>query len=214
MRLQNFRFNKEKLVALGALCLLAPALYLCLRSAPAALGVGTPISSLAPPPEVAQGQSAYRNPDENWYPLGGTDPRTGEYVNRDRHSPFMPADRKIVSVIPKPAPATHNAALPPRQSVDVENSIAAPSRIWTPVDPSLKYEYMGVITVNAGTYALLRPKDGAKPRRLQTGDTIAGDYTVRKIEKQSVWLVDDHEHFFQLRSTALVSTKPFAASRK
>ena len=203
-------FNKEKLVFLGASTAFAIGLYFFLSSSPIDLQVGSPLGTQSGPLALANINAA-RPLEENYYVVPGTvsrmlDPRTAQLVNRERKTPFAPKSDFTKRNLPPPIVAHVNAPPPPPPPPPTGTAEKADTgkkkKEYGPNDREAEVQYMGVVTINGETYGLLKPKDGTSPKRIKVGDKIPDyDYTVTKIEKNSVSLTDKDGRPYVLKDT-------------
>jgi len=215
-------FNKEKLVFLGASAAFAVGLYFFLSSSPIDLQVGSPLGTQSGPLALANINAA-RPLEENYYVVPGTvsrmiDPRTAQLVNRERKTPFAPKSDFTKRNLPPPIVAHVNAPPPPPPppaSTAEKADTGKKKKEFGPNDREAEVQYMGVVTINGETYGLLKPKDGTSPKRIKVGDKIPDyDYTVTKIEKNSVSLTDKDGRPYVLKDTRFSDETMVADSGK
>lgn len=216
-------FNKEKLVFLGASTAFAIGLYFFLSSSPVELVVGKPLGNQSGPQPLANVNAA-RPLEENFYVVPGTvsrmiDPRTALLVNRERKTPFAPKSDFTKRNLPPPVVAHVNTAPPPPPPPPV-TTIEKPEqgkrkKEYGPNDREAEVQYMGVVTINGETYGLLKPKDGTASKRIKVGDKIPDyDYTVTKIDKNSVSLTDKDGRPYVLKNPRFAEEAVLADSGK
>lgn len=213
-------FNKEKFVFLAASTAFAAGLYFFLSSSPIDLAVGNPLGNQSGPVALANVNAA-RPLEENFYVVPGSvshmiDPRTAQLVNRERKTPFAPKSDFTKKKLPPPIVAHVNVPPPPppppSSAADKTKDTGKPKKEFGPNDREAEVQYMGVVTINGATYGLLKPKDGTSPKRIKVGDKIPDyDYTVTKIEKSSVSLVDKDNRPYVLRNTRFTDETPLLA---
>lgn len=196
-------FNKEQLAFLVVAAIAALSVYFYLSSGPVELEPGKPIAAGDPPKPLNMKPPA--DPlQENYYVVDGQltrlmDPRTGQAVNRQRKTPFMPA-AKFIERVKKEPPA--NLTPPPPPPPEPQKEAEPTKRDFGPKDLVAEVEFMGVVSLNGKTYGLVRPKDGSSPRRVKVGDKIPDyNYTVTRIEKQTIYVEDEEKNPFVLRDT-------------
>lgn len=208
-------FNKEKLAFLVASFIFAAGTYQFLSTGPVALEVGKPIST-QPGPAPTKDLNAAHPLAENFYVVPGTktrmiDPLTGQLVNRNRKSPFTRADwvsaapevaAKKVNLAPPPPPPPPP---PPAEKGDDEKR----RKEFGPHDAQAEVEFVGVMMMSGKTYGMIKPRDGGPPKQVKVGDKIPDyDYTVTKIEKQAIWIVDEQKRPFLLKDDQFIAVKP------
>lgn len=200
----NQGFNKEQLVFLVVSVIAAISAYWYLASGPIPLEVGRPIAAGEPPKPL----SMKPPPDpleEKFYVMDGKltnlmDPKTGQAVNRQRKTPFMPAAKFVERVVKPKDPV--NLTPPPPPPPEAPKETKEDKRNFDPQDVVSEVEFMGVITLNGKTFGLVRPKDGSSPRRVKVGDKLPDyNYTVTRIEKQAIYVEDEEKRPFVLRDT-------------
>jgi len=211
-------FNKEQLAFLVVAAIAALSVYFYLSSGPIELEPGKPIA-IGEPPKPLNMKPPADPLQENYYVVDGQitrlmDPRTGQAVNRLRKTPFMPA-AKFIERVKKDPPAMLTPPPPPPPEAPKEPET---KRDFGPKDLIAEVEFMGVVSLNGKTYGLVRPKDGSSPRRVKVGDKIPDyNYTVTRIEKQTIYVEDEDKNPFVLRDTDEIeggadsekSTNPF-----
>ncbi|MCY3024328.1 MAG: hypothetical protein NTW87_35575 [Planctomycetota bacterium] len=207
-------FNKEKMsfVVCGLVC--AAGLYCYLASEPVLLADKAALSEQSGP--VALHDSSLENPQhESFYVVDGKvtrliDPRTNQLVNRDRKTPFMPDARFLkaraegqvaTKKAPEGPPPPPPPPPPPAKKEDAADS-KKKKREFGPTDAESAVKFMGIVTLGGRTYGMVTPKEGGKPFWVKVGDVIPDcDYTVTKIEKQAISVVDANDRPFLLRDT-------------
>ncbi|MBI3829101.1 MAG: hypothetical protein HY291_06275 [Planctomycetes bacterium] len=114
-------------------------------------------------------------------------------ADRERKSPFTPDLTWKTNVANKKPPNPGKAPPPPPPPPPPPQPQAQPKpkSAMTPTEKDLEVGFMGVVQVGDQSYALLSSKDGSAPRRVKEGDVLDGlNYTITKIEKQSIFLTD------------------------
>ncbi len=165
-------FNKEQLAFLVVASIAALSVYFYLSSGPVELEPGKPIAAGEPPKPLNMKPPA--DPlQENFYVVDGQvtrlmDPRTGQAVNRQRKTPFMPA-AKFIERTKKELPTNLTPPPPPPPEPPKEPET---KRDFGPKDLIAEVEFMGVVTLKGKTFGHVRPKDGSSPRRVKVGDKM------------------------------------------
>jgi hypothetical protein len=194
-------FNKEKFVFLLVSAGFAGGLYLFLASAPVPLDPDKPISSQALPQALENVAEAAPRPEQEYV----------EGPGRDRKTPFAPA-ATFIAAKPVDNPGNKPPPPPPPPPSDTKPKDTKPT--FDAKDLDVQVSFMGVVMMNGNTYALLRPKDGSSPRRVKVGDTISDfKYTVTKIEKQAIWMVDEEQRPFILKDNDEVALADSSSSK-
>lgn len=112
-------------------------------------------------------------------------------AERERKSPFTPDLTWKTNVANKKPPNPAKAPPPPPPPPPQPQAQPKPKSAMTPTEKDLEVGFMGIVQVGDQSYALLSSKDGSAPRRVKEGDVIDGlNYTITKIEKQSIFLTD------------------------
>ena len=167
--------NKEKLVFYLSLLMLGVSGFLFVRSWPCNLEVDNPVTRKARP--VTSEGRAYTPYQE-----------VALAVGEERKSPFM-ADQRWRSVPTKPNPG--NIKAPPPPPPILPSAPEQPKVTRQPTEKDLEVSFMGIVSMDGVSYALLASKDGSPPRRVKEGETVEGlNYTITKIEKQSIHIND------------------------
>ncbi|HEY3320252.1 MAG TPA: hypothetical protein VGP72_07295 [Planctomycetota bacterium] len=194
-------FNKEKLAFMVAAAFCALGVYHYFSSGPVLLAVGKPIST-NPGPMPLSNISPPRPFEERFYIVPGTvsrmlDPRTNDLVNRNRKTPFapskdfvkkttLPSAAELAKLAPPPPPPP-----PPPLADKLEKDEKKGPKKFSANDRDAQVAYVGVVIINGQTYGMLKPKDGGAPTRVKVGDRLKDfDYTITKIDKQAIYLVD------------------------
>ncbi len=218
-------FNKEKLIFLGASLFCAFGLYNFLATAPVQLEVGKPISAESEPAPMGN-QTAARPYEVAFYIAPGEitrliDPRTNQLVRRDRKTPFapkadfvsktrvagpalpgMPGGKETAGGIPPPPPPPPPPGTETKEKKGAKDDGKPQKEVWRPEDRKAQVDYVGVVTMGGQSYGLLKSVDGGSPLRVKVGDKIAAyDYTVTRIDKQAIWVVDKDNLPFMIRDT-------------
>ena len=203
-------FNKEKLIFMISSAVVAGGLYLFLTSGPIPLVPGPPVSYTQGKPEPLKSSVIAAREPEDFYVVDGKisklpDKRTGQLVNRDRKSPFMPFEQfanktpvKVVNVAATTPPPPPPPPAAPEKPKD-------PKKEFVGTTAEAEVEFMGVMTMaNGETFGLLKPKDGSPTIRVKLGSEIeAGGtkYTVTALEKQAIWVTDGEQRPFVLKDS-------------
>jgi len=152
-----------------------------------------PIGTQPSPPPLA-GQTLTQQKDENYYVARAALTRKTPFAPHSsdivRNNPNQP---KVVNAPPPPPP-------PPPPPEKKEPALT--KKVWDATDLDIQVEYMGVMSLNGDTFALVKPKDGGEPRRLKVGDKIADfGYEVTSINKQEILMKDSENRPFVLKDT-------------
>jgi len=214
-------FNKEKFIFLLAAVGFSAGLYLYLSTGPIALEVEQPISQQAPPVALSN-LNAAPPLEENYYVVPGSitrmlEPRSGQLVNRDRKTPFAPKADFLKKNLPPPAAVVLAPPPPPPPPPPTETgkTDTKSKKEFGPEDRVAEVDYMGVVSLNGVAYGLLKPKDGGKSQRVKVGDKIPNyDYTVTKIEKQAVFVVDKDNRPYVVKNSRFSSIPLLADAGK
>lgn len=112
----------------------------------------------------------------------------------NRKTPFAPSQYQVEN-IQVPTKSVAVVLPPPSQSAPV-----APTDPKSVKDKELEVSYMGVMQVQGETYGLLRAKDGSY-RRVKEGEKMPDfNCTVKRIEKQAIFVETDEGRVYTLRS--------------
>ncbi|MEI6235718.1 MAG: hypothetical protein WCT04_21895 [Planctomycetota bacterium] len=215
MKLQaSSRFNKEKLLFLGVTALLAICVYHFMSSRPVKLEISIPVSPLPIPGPLAPEKPDTRKGDIAFYLESGM--RENILVNRDRNDPFAPF--YIPSDLPPPNPNSKivngkpgtGAPLPPPPAPPPPPEVAKKdpnddADKFNPSDKKAKVDFSAVVSMNGIVYGLLKDKEG-KTIQVKVGDYLEDfKYTVSKIEKQAIWVLDENDRAFVARDLSFAA---------
>jgi hypothetical protein len=114
----------------------------------------------------------------------------------NRKTPFAPTQYQVGP----PQVPTKSVAVAPPPPLPPQSASVAPTDPKSVKDKELDVSYMGVMQVQGETYGLLRAKDGSY-RRVKEGEKMPDfNCTVKRIEKQAIFVETDEGRVYTLRS--------------
>lgn len=190
------QFNKEKLVFLATVALLALSVYHLTISAPVMLTPAEPVTSLAPPgPLVVTEAGRVRD--------------LAECLAGDRKNPFQPIEHEIIvrsGPGPRPTPPRwpDKGNLPPQGPDENDGGTVTKSKPVTPKKIP-RVDFSGVITVNNSTLGLVKVE--GKTYQVREGDLVRENLTVSRIEKQEITVSNEQNRKRVARDLTFVGTR-------